>query len=138
MVDVAKYLTEHNIKPSMQRMAIMQYLLDNATHPTVDVIYKALLPKMPTLSRTTVYNTLSVLNDNGALQSITIDDKTVHYDGNIMPHGHFLCNKCGKIFDFDLPNDILIKIENLNGFNITEAQLYYKGECNDCKNDKTN
>ena len=29
-------LTDHGIKPSVQRLAIMQYLLTHATHPTVD------------------------------------------------------------------------------------------------------
>ena len=47
-------LTEHGIKPSMQRMAVMEYLMTHRTHPTVDEIYTALHPSMPTLSKTTV------------------------------------------------------------------------------------
>ena len=57
-MDVIERLQSHSIKPSVQRIAIMQYLMDHHTHPTVDEIYTALAPGMPTLSKTTVYNTL--------------------------------------------------------------------------------
>ena len=58
--DIGNYLKNHDIKPSYQRMKIFQYLLDNHVHPTVDTIYKALCPEIPTLSKTTVYNTLNL------------------------------------------------------------------------------
>ena len=32
-------LLEHNIKPSMQRIAIMNYLMEHKTHPSADEIY---------------------------------------------------------------------------------------------------
>ena len=49
-MDVIERLQSHSIKPSVQRIAIMQYLMDHHTHPTVDEIYTALAPGMPTLS----------------------------------------------------------------------------------------
>ena len=51
-------LLKYSIKPSMQRIAIMEYLMEHRTHPSADEIYTALSPSMPTLSKTTVYNTL--------------------------------------------------------------------------------
>ena len=53
-MDVVKRLQNHNIKPSVQRIAIMNYLIEHRTHPTVDEIYTALSPSIPTLSKTTV------------------------------------------------------------------------------------
>ena len=35
-MDVVKRLQNHNIKPSVQRIAIMNYLIEHRTHPTVD------------------------------------------------------------------------------------------------------
>lgn len=52
-MDVVKRLQNHNIKPSVQRIAIMNYLIEHRTHPTVDEIYTALSPSIPTLSKTT-------------------------------------------------------------------------------------
>ena len=41
-MDVVKRLQNHNIKPSVQRIAIMNYLIEHRTHPTVDEIYTML------------------------------------------------------------------------------------------------
>ena len=92
-------LTEHGIKPSVQRIAIMQYLLTHFTHPTVDDVYRGLCSKIPTLSRTTVYNTLRMFSEHDAAQMITIDDHRVCYDGNVEAHAHFYCNRCRKVYD---------------------------------------
>ena len=56
-----EHLIRHGVRPSVQRIAVMNYLLEHRTHPTVDEIYVALSKDMPTLSKTTVYNTLELL-----------------------------------------------------------------------------
>ena len=125
-------LTTHDIKPSAQRIAIMQYLLTHFTHPTVDEVYRALLPKMPTLSRTTVYNTLRLFSDNEAAQMITIDEHRVCYDGDIKAHAHFICKQCRRVFDiFDKVPQTNTDGE-LNGFRVDDVQLYYRGVCKEC------
>jgi Fur family transcriptional regulator, peroxide stress response regulator len=43
-----EYLEHHGIKPSVQRLRIYEYLYRNRIHPTVDTIYSALSPSMPT------------------------------------------------------------------------------------------
>ena len=121
------------IKPSLQRVAIMQYLLDNRTHPTVDEIYSGLQPNMPTLSRTTVYNTLKLLSDKGAVLTLDIDKNQSRYDGNISLHGHFLCTKCGHIEDLFIEQLDILKQFHPDGAEIRDVQLLYKGVCKNCK-----
>ena len=41
--EVYEYLTAHGVKASVQRVAVMQYLLQQMGHPTVDEIYQALV-----------------------------------------------------------------------------------------------
>ena len=53
-------LVKYGIHPSVQRIAIMDYLIKHRTHPTVDEVYTALSDEIPTLSKTTVYNTLKL------------------------------------------------------------------------------
>ena len=78
-------LLEHNIKPSMQRIAIMEYLMEHPIHPSADDIYTALSPSMPTLSKTTVYNTLKLFSDNlkkDDVLTVTFDlENTGKYEG---------------------------------------------------------
>lgn len=92
-------LQRSGLKPSVQRIAIMEYLLTHFTHPTIDEVYQALCPKIPTLSKTTVYNTLKLFSDHHAAQMITIDNHRVCYDGNIAPHVHFYCKECARVID---------------------------------------
>ena len=126
-------LMERGIRPSLQRLAIMDYLINHPIHPTIDDVYQALSNKVPTLSRTTVYNTLRMLSENQAAQMITIDEHRVCYDGNVESHVHFYCKKCGKIID--LFGEQAPKLEGektVEGNIIQEEQLYYKGICAKC------
>lgn len=124
---------ERGIRPSMQRLAIMDYLINHPIHPTIDDVYQALSNKVPTLSRTTVYNTLRMLSENQAAQMITIDEHRVCYDGNVESHVHFYCKKCGKIIDlFGEQAPKLESEKTVEGNIIQEEQLYYKGICAKC------
>lgn len=130
---VAKHLIDHGIRPSVQRMAIMEYLMAHATHPTVDIIYQDLLVEMPTLSRTTIYNTLSILEEKDALTALSIDTKNVHYDGDTSPHAHYMCRGCGKIYDLPI-SDEANNIQHLPiNFKVEHVKLYYTGLCEDCQ-----
>ncbi|MFA6830964.1 MAG: Fur family transcriptional regulator [Bacteroidaceae bacterium] len=124
-------LLAFGIRPSLPRVEVMKYLLEHHTHPNVDTIYKDLLVKIPSLSKTTVYNTVQNLSDKGAVLRITIDNKNVCYDGNAEPHPHFLCKKCGKIYDLKISQEIDIKLDTCEHL-IQEVSLYYTGICKDC------
>jgi Fe2+ or Zn2+ uptake regulation protein len=126
-------LIEHNIRPSVQRVAIMQYLLDHRTHPTADDIYTELVKTMPTLSRTTVYNTLQLLVANQAVLGLTIDQHNMHFDGYTHPHAHFLCRSCGKIFDVEVNNHLREHLFTSDKFAIEKVELNYMGLCPDCR-----
>ena len=111
----------------------MQYILEHRVHPTIEDVYNGLIANFPTLSRTTVYNTLRMFSEHSAAQMITIDEHRVCYDGDIRPHPHFICRKCGRVFDLmDVPMPPLPTKQEANGFLIDEAQLYYKGLCPLC------
>lgn len=60
LLDIGEYLKSKGVRPSEQRIRIFKYLYVNKNHPTVDMIYRELVQKMPCLSKTTVYNTLNI------------------------------------------------------------------------------
>lgn len=132
MDSVYNKLIELGIRPSVQRVAIMNYLATHHTHPTVEEVFLALKKKLPTVSRTTVYNTLRMLSEHGAASMITIDDHRVCYDGVTEPHAHFFCKRCEKVFDFETMEMPRYTGEIGKGFRIDDTQLYYKGICPDC------
>lgn len=126
-------LIETGIRPSVQRLAIMDWLINHPIHPTVEDVYNGLCDSVPTLSRTTVYNTLRMFSEKKAAQMITIDDHRVCYDGNVNSHVHFFCKRCGKVIDLmDEKAPQLKRNKVIEGNIIDEQQLYYKGICADC------
>lgn len=128
-----KRLVDNGLRPSTQRLAIMSFLLSHYTHPTVEDVYQGVVSEIPSLSRTTVYNTLRLFAEHHAAQMITIDEHHVCYDGDIHPHVHFFCRQCGKVYDLmDCKAPAYRKPFTVNGYRIDEAQLYYKGVCKEC------
>ncbi len=131
---VYEYLLSYQIKPSVQRIAIMDYLLKHHTHPSIDEIYMALCQDIPTLSKTTVYNTLKLFVEHGAARMLTIDERNVCFDGDTSAHAHFQCKVCGKITDVPLVSEETEETKRLKqkGYRIEEIHYYYKGVCPDC------
>jgi Fe2+ or Zn2+ uptake regulation protein len=128
-----RHLMQYSIRPSVQRTAVMEYLMNHKTHPTVDEIYMALFPSIPTLSKTTVYNTLNLFLEKGAVQVLAIDEKNARYDVDTSKHAHFFCKSCGKVYDiFNLESSLFSAPAN-TGFDIHSVELSYYGICNACK-----
>lgn len=133
MMDVAHFLQENSIKPSYQRVRIMKYLVDHKNHPTVDMIYKELLPDIPTLSKTTIYNTLKNFVEKDIAQVLMIEENETRFDADVSNHGHFKCTRCGNIFDFKVDDNNLNF--NINKkFTIDACHIYLKGICEKCNN----
>lgn len=131
MENAIKKLQQKKIRPSIQRVKILHYLLERRNHPTVDCIYQDILPEMPNLSRTTVYNTLDAFCREGVAMQLDFGEGYLRYDADTTPHSHFYCRKCGRVFDLQIPpEDIASKVSN--GFHIQELQLYAFGHCQEC------
>jgi Fur family peroxide stress response transcriptional regulator len=124
-------LSEHNIKPSYLRMQIMKYLVTKKNHPTVDEIYSELVKEIPTLSKTTVYNTLNLFIDANIARLVTIENNETRYDADTSDHGHFKCKKCGAIHDFRI-SDVVPETDDLKDFIVLEKNVYCIGICPRC------
>jgi Fur family peroxide stress response transcriptional regulator len=129
--DFKKELKMKNIRLSYQRLKVLEYLTRNQCHPTVDKIFTDLQKDIPTLSKTTIYNTLRILVEAGLVRIITIEDNETRYDIIVENHGHFKCESCGTIYDFSIDTDSLTS-EDLNNFKITDKNIYFKGICPRC------
>lgn len=125
--DLIKYMSEKNVKPTFQRVKILEYLVNNVIHPTADEIYKAVVGQLPMLSKTTVYNTLNIFLKSGIVKGVYIEENEVRYDPIMVDHGHFKCIKCNKIYDIEVD----INLVNTK-FKIEEKCVYFKGICPSC------
>lgn len=124
-------LLKAGINPSIQRLKIYTLLCRANSHPTADAIHCQLIKEIPTLSKTTIYNTLGLFHRKGLVQGITIDENEVRYDANTTPHAHFKCERCGCILD--VPIDFSHLCDCLScRHRIREHHIYLKGLCAEC------
>ncbi len=123
------------IKYSRQREKILQVIQEAHTHPTADWIYARLKPEMPKLSLGTVYRNLNLLVQQGKIQSIPLGSIT-RYDMRTSPHYHFICEKCGELYDVEepLPQEYLNKIQKKTHHKILRHSLEFFGICQKCQN----
>ncbi|MBR5844293.1 MAG: transcriptional repressor [Bacteroidaceae bacterium] len=133
---VKERLELHGIKPSMQRMAVMEYLMTHRTHPTAEMIFADLYPHMPTLSKATVYNTLNLLVERGVVRLITIEEKNARFDACMDPHIHFRCRDCGAILDVDVEAHWVPAMPE--GVTVEMSETYCIGSCAECNSQKVN
>jgi Fur family peroxide stress response transcriptional regulator len=130
-----EFLTEQlkskGIRPSYQRIKVLEYLYQKGGHPTVDAIFCALSADIPSLSKVTIYNTLRTLVEAGLVQVVDIDDTEKRFDITLTSHGHFQCEACGTIYNFQVNID-QIPIDGLDHFEITQKNIYFKGLCSNC------
>lgn len=112
------------------RVKILEYLMVNHTHPTIDKIYEDMIKVIPNISRTTVYNTVKTLKQSGLIQILFIDSNKVCVDENTSMHGHLLCRTCGRVVDVPI---VGLKSRKMIGGNLVEdLHQYYIGVCKDC------
>ena len=132
MIDFKELLKKHNIAPSWQRIKILEFLANHKIHPTADMVYQSLAREIPTLSKTTVYNTLKVFTEKGILVALSLFENELRYEYNTEPHIHFKCIKCGEIYDISVPYKCL-KNEEIEGHKVLEHHINLRGICKSCR-----
>ena len=120
------------ISPSITRTKIFSFFDDTNHHPTVDEIYQGLVQELPTLSKTTVYNTLKLFCEHNLVKPVTINSSESRYEMYHEPHSHFQCNSCGEITDIPYIKPTY-SIKELDGYIVTEDEVHLTGICPSCQ-----
>ena len=120
------------IKLTPQRLAILNYMDGNKSHPSADTIYSAVSKKFPTMSVATVYNTLEALKNKGALQELTIEPGKKRYDPETTSHHHLICIECKNIIDIFKKFKLDFSDSMANGFEIKGHHIEFYGVCPKC------
>lgn len=122
------------LKYSRQRESIKDFLADRTDHPTADTIYMNLRERFPNISLGTVYRNLALLSDMGDIIKITTGDGADRFDGNTMPHYHFICKNCQSVIDLKMENiDSIIDTAGKNFEGSIEGYItHFFGICGNC------
>lgn len=121
-------LKEKGYRLTPQRAEVIKIVmerLDKREHPTFNDILVEVKARMPSISASTVYNILKLLEDNGVVTSFEHNGRT-YYD-KIEPHINVVCVNTDKVLDLE-GEEI---IEAFARKHIKPMTILVKGVCGD-------
>jgi Fur family peroxide stress response transcriptional regulator len=132
--NVVERFKSKKLKITPQRLGIFEILEGNTAHLSAEDVFKEIRKNYPTISFTTVYKTLEIMEKMGEIMKITIDEERKHYDPDTNIHHHIICSRCNKISDIKdgsikpkLPKEILDK------FTPSSYHISFYGTCKKCR-----
>lgn len=123
------------LKATGPRMVILAALEQDNTHPTAEHLYETLRRGHPSLSLSTVYQTLDVFIRTGLCRRVSGLGDRLRVDGTPQDHDHAVCRLCGVIFDVDRDQVQLPAPPGRlsNGLMVTGIRLEYEVICAACQ-----
>jgi len=131
---VVERFKSKKLKLTPQRLGIFEILEGNTAHLSAEDVFKEIRKSYPTISFTTVYKTLEIMEKMGEIMKITIDEERKHYDPDTNIHHHIICSRCNKISDIK-DDSIKPKLprEILDEFTPSSYHISFYGTCKKCR-----
>lgn len=117
---------------SKKRAAILDALKGTTSHPTAEMLYNRLKESDSDLGIATVYRNLAILLEEGEIITVGKVNGQERYDADTHTHGHFVCSKCGNVYDFELSPERLDEQFSMPGFTVSGYELRLVGQCSHC------
>jgi Fur family ferric uptake transcriptional regulator len=119
-----------------QRRLLLELIRDAMGHIDAKELYRRANSKDESISLATVYRSLHLFKELGLVDERRLGQVRCYYEIKRTPeHQHLVCQGCGKIIEFESPliRELVDKIQRNNRFNVTKAELYLEGYCEQCK-----
>jgi Fe2+ or Zn2+ uptake regulation protein len=132
--------TTTKLRRSRQRDRILEILRGTKTHPTAEWVYARMRRESPRISMGTVYRNLGQLVEHGIVRRISFESAVDRYEANVLPHHHFVCERCGSVADLEVPVDVSLtrKLGRAAGVRADRHEIRLYGTCADCARNKDN
>ncbi len=117
-----------------QRVAIVEYMLNTDSHPSVEEIYKLIKKKYPMVSLATVYKTLELLKEMEVVRELAFAGGA-RYDANIGNHVNVVCMSCGKIEDVEegALAELESRVAKKSKYRVYSGRFELYGYCRECQ-----
>lgn len=129
-------IKERGGRVTVQRLAIINVLL-RLDHPTAEEIYQFMQDDFPTLSFTTVYNTLKSLKELGVVHEHYQDERS-RFEITEEAHHHFHCLRCDRLID--IPGEqvsVRVTADIEEQYGVLDTKVMLEGICPACRNEGT-
>ena len=131
MTNAIQILSQCGVRPTPQRIAVIDFVLSTDAHPTADEALANVRGTCPTISRATVYNTLNLLVNNGLLRTQLLREGTVVFDPKVEAHHHFIDDETGRVYDVPWETITVSGEDSVKGFNVRDYQVVMRGSLAD-------
>jgi Fur family peroxide stress response transcriptional regulator len=101
MSQTVERLRRAGLKATGPRLVLLAALEQDRSHPTAEQLYETLRPHHPSLSLSTIYQTLDTFIRTGLCRRVSAAGSRLRVDGTPQDHDHAVCRVCGTIFDID-------------------------------------
>jgi Fur family ferric uptake transcriptional regulator len=132
---IAGTLAARGLRLARQRRAVLDAVVEASSSVSPVQVFDAARERCPELGLTTVYRTLELLSEIGALRRVHGPDHCEAFVPTGAAHGHtVVCSRCGQVMEFT-ECDIQAVVDaaaRQTGFRITEHFLQLSGECPAC------
>jgi Fur family transcriptional regulator, stress-responsive regulator len=133
--DYVRMLREHDLQVTAQRLAVLRAVTDHP-HGTANDIADDVRRTIGTISRQSVYDTLTLLTERDIIRRIQPAGSSARYEDRIGDnHHHLVCRSCDRLVDVDCAVGevpCLIPVD-AGDFLVDEAEVTYWGICPDCQ-----
>lgn len=130
-------LREHGVNPTAQRSAVLG-AVSLHPHSSADEIAEFARDDLGSISRQSVYDTLSLLVESGIVRRIQPIGSPALYETRVGDnHHHLICRECGTVVDVDCAVGFrpCLEAADDHGFDIDEADVAYWGRCPGCRSE---
>ena len=130
----ADALHARGMRVTPQRLAIREAVAGLGRHATAEQVAEAVSRRVPGVSLPTVYATLDLLEDLGAVRRIPSAAGPALYDPRAEPHQHMVCRCCGTVEDLDVTVDGAAALDAARraGFAADGVETVVSGLCARC------
>jgi len=120
-----------------QREVILEELRKLKSHPTAVGIFELVRRRLPKISLGTVYRNLELMAEMGIIQKLDLGGAEARFDGDVSPHAHIRCVRCGRVDDVDVPSleGFESTRDDCHGYDVLGCRLELLGVCRQCRAD---
>ncbi len=123
------------MRQTIQKQVILDYIKSVKTHPSAETVFAAVKDRVPSISFGTVYRNLKQLTAQGQIKELCFDRECLRYDADLKDHQHFVCLKCGRVYDdFGRYTALRQGLSRHGKFKIVDVDITVRGYCPKCKN----
>ncbi len=118
-----------------QRLAVID-AVTKRPHATADEVEELVRLEIGTISKQSVYDTLTTLTDKGLIRRIQPARSAARFEKRVDDnHHHLVCRGCGLTLDVDcvVGSRPCLQVDDDRGFVIDEAEVIFWGFCPQCQ-----